>query len=210
MSIIPFRRRLIPYRFFNSNYIIIGANLLVFMILMLFQNLIPLLVLSPNGFFGDHAYWQLLSYHLVVPSNEIMVLVFNMLGLFFFGSPVEREMGSIEYLIFYFGIGLLAGLFSVFLFDWIGLQGAPIYGSTITIFAILLAYTAFYPDSVIYLMGIFPLRAPILVLIFIGIELLVIITGGHLESLVNLIGLVFSFIYIWIRYRTNPFRNLFH
>jgi len=207
MSIIPFRRRLITYRFFNANYFIIGANLLVFMILLVVPDLTSYLALTPLGFFDFHEYWQLLSFHLV--HLDLMTLVFNLLGLFFFGSQVEREMGSVEYLLFYCGIGIVSGFLSVVIFNAVGLGSLPIYGSTTTVFGVLLAYAAFYPDSVIYLMGIVPLRAPFLILIFIGLAIIMIVFSARWSNLVNMIGLVVSYIYIYIRYRTNPFRNLF-
>ena len=103
----------------------------------------------------------------------------------------------------------MAGILSVVIFNVAGLVSMPIYGSTTTVFAVLLAYASFYPDSVIYLMGIVPLRAPFLILIFIGLAILMIVFSGRLSNLVNMIGLAVSYLYIFLRYRTNPFRNLF-
>lgn len=206
MSVIPFRRRKIPYRFFNANFIIIGLNVLVFLVRIVFPDLAQWLVLRPQGLFEQASVWQLFSYHFV--NLDIWLLVLNLLGLFFFGGPVEREMGSLEYLIFYFGIGVAAGLFTAGLFGLLGWD-VPLFGSTMVLTAVLLAYATLYPDSVVYFMGIVPLRAPVVVLVYLGFIVLGFVLSNAWWGLVDLAGLVFGFAYVLVRYRSNPFKHLF-
>ena len=210
MNIIPFRRKLIPYRFFHLNYWIIGINLLVFMTGMLFPGLFNLLALSWPGISGGHFYWQFLTWFCTEPFSgaTIFNLVFNIVALIFFGSKVEHEMGSFHYLLFYAGIGILSGLIGLGIFSLAGLSSYPIYGMTTLVFAVLMVYTALYPDSVIYLMGIFPLRAPILLLLLSAIEILLLVTSYGLMYLIHLSGLLLAFLFVLIKYRTNPFRSL--
>ncbi len=210
MAIIPFRKKLLPYRFFHINYWIIGINLVIFMAGMVSQNLTYLLILSLQGIGEGHFWWQFVTWFLTEPFSMATVfnIVFNMVALVFFGNQVEHEMGSWHYLIFYGGIGLVSGLLGFGIFWLFGWQHA-IFGSTTLVFAVLMMYAALYPDSVIYLMGIFPLRPPLLLLILSVIAVLVLLgTYGPL-ALVHLIGLVLAFLYVLVKYRRNPFRNLF-
>jgi membrane associated rhomboid family serine protease len=201
----------IPYRFFHANYWIIGINLLVFMGGMLFQGLFSYLALSWPGIASGHFYWQFLSWVVTEPFSGATVfnLVFNMVALVFFGSKVEHEMGSIHYLLFCAGIGLVSGLISLGFFQLMGLPEYPIYGSTTLVLAVLMAYAALYPETVIYLMGIFPLRAPVLLLILVGIEVLLMVTSYGPAYLTHLTGLFLAWAYVLVRYRANPFRHLF-
>jgi len=207
MSVIPFRRRLIPYQFFNANYIIIGINLFIFMLGLVFHWIPGALALSPVGFLDQQHYWQILTFFFT--EVDIWALVFNLLGLFFFGNQVEKEMGSIEYLLFYFCTGIGSGLLSLVLYSVAGVYGVPILGSSATVFAVLLAFTAFYPDTIMYFFGIFPLRAPILVLIFVGFQVFSLVSSWGPAALTNLNGLLLAYLYMLIRYRTNPFKNFF-
>jgi len=55
--------------------------------------------------------WQIVS-HLFMHGSE-MHLLFNMLGLWMFGSAVEQILGRNKFLMLYFGAGIGAVLFSV-------------------------------------------------------------------------------------------------
>ncbi len=55
--------------------------------------------------------WQIIS-HIFMHGSE-MHLLFNMLGLWMFGSSVEQMLGRNKFLMLYFGAGIGAVLFSV-------------------------------------------------------------------------------------------------
>jgi membrane associated rhomboid family serine protease len=135
---------------------------------------------------------------------------FNMFGLFIFGTQVERQMGSFEFLLYYFVTGILAGVLS---FGIYLLSGSPVIillGASGAIFAVQLAYAVLFPDSVLYLWGILPLRAPIMVLGFTALELIFSITGANagVAHLTHLAGFGFGWLYFLARLGINPWRRL--
>jgi membrane associated rhomboid family serine protease len=211
MAIIPFRRKWISYRFFHANYAIIGVSLLVFMLGMLFQDVFGILALSWPGIAQNHFWWQIVTWCLVEPFSGFTVfnLVFNMVALVFFGSKVEHTMGSFHYLLFIAAIAALAGLAGLGIFQLVGLPDYPVYGSTTLVLAVLVAYAAFYPDAEVYLMGIFPLRSAMLLAIITVLEIILLVTGYGPAYLTHLFGLALAWLYVLVRYRTNPFRKLF-
>jgi len=58
--------------------------------------------------------WQLVSYIFLHDTGGITHLFFNMLGLWMFGSVLERFWGAQKFIIFYFVTGIGAGLINVF------------------------------------------------------------------------------------------------
>jgi membrane associated rhomboid family serine protease len=133
-----------------------------------------------------------------------------MLALFIFGSQVERQMGSKEFLLYYLTTGALAGLFSFAVYLFTGAYGAFLLGASGAIFAVQLAYATFFPTSVVYVMGILPLRAPVMVLGFTALELFFSLTGfrSGVAHLTHLAGFGFGWIYFLVRYGANPWRSL--
>ncbi|HCC38110.1 MAG TPA: glpG protein, partial [Treponema sp.] len=104
-------------------------------------------------------------------------ILFNMLGLFIFGSQVERQMGSREFLLYYLVTGTLAGVFSFLLYYLTGAYGVILLGASGALFAVELAFAVLFPDSIIYIWGIIPLRAPVMVLGYTAIEVFLSVSG---------------------------------
>jgi membrane associated rhomboid family serine protease len=132
-----------------------------------------------------------------------------MFALFVFGVQVERQMGSREFLLFYFVTGTLAGAFSFLAYDLIG-SGAVLVGASGAIFAVELAYAILFPDAIIYIWGILPLRAPVMVLGFTALGVILMVTGmgGNVAHITHLAGFAFAWLYFLIRFGINPWRRL--
>jgi membrane associated rhomboid family serine protease len=135
-------------------------------------------------------------------------IFFNMFALFVFGIQVERRMGSKEFLLFYLLSGILAGVFSFVVYYLSGAYFIKLMGASGAIFAVQLAYAVYYPRSIIYLWGLLPLRAPIMVLGFTALELFSMITGraGNVAHITHLAGFGFAWLYFLIRLGVNPIR----
>jgi len=151
--------------------------------------------------------WSFVTYMFM--HGSFTHILFNMLGLFIFGVHVERQMGSREFLLYYLLTGALAGVFSfgVYLFT---APGIPLVGASGALFAVELAYAVFFPDSIIYIWGILPLRAPVMVLGFTALELIFSITGqnSNVAHLTHLAGFGIGWLYFLIRFGVNPWRRL--
>jgi membrane associated rhomboid family serine protease len=95
--------------------------------------------------------WTLVSYMFI--HGDVMHILFNMLGLYFFGPRLEEEMGSKHFVILYFVSGLAGAVFS-FLTPYVAIIGASgaVYG-------VLLGFAYFWPREQIYLWGVLPVQA---------------------------------------------------
>jgi membrane associated rhomboid family serine protease len=136
-------------------------------------------------------------------------IIFNMLGLLIFGIYVEKQMGSREFLLYYMLTGTLAGVFSFVAYSF-NSPTVPLIGASGALFAVELAYAVFFPNSLIYIWGILPLRAPVMVLGFTALELFFSLTGvrSNVAHLTHLAGFAFGWIYFLVRFGVNPWRRL--
>jgi membrane associated rhomboid family serine protease len=196
-------------RFRETGYRRFAVKIIVF-------NILVFLVTSylwPKGFyylamipsFVRHGYiYQPFSYMFV--HGSFSHLFFNMLSLFIFGTMVEKRIGSKEFLLFYLLTGLFSGIIS-FISYYLGGMNVVLVGASGAIYGVLLLFAVFFPYSVIFVFGILPVRAPILIIIYALIELYsqVFSRGGNVAHLTHLSGLVFAYLYCRIRMRINPF-----
>jgi membrane associated rhomboid family serine protease len=135
--------------------------------------------------------WTLLTY--MFAHGGFMHLFFNMLGLFFFGPPLEARWGSREFLKFYFLCGFGGAALS-FLFAF----HSPIIGASAAVYGVMLAFAMHWPDSPIYIWGIFPIQAKWLVGIIAAFSLMSAFNGraDGVAHFAHLGGFVAAFLYV--------------
>ncbi|WP_020611100.1 rhomboid family intramembrane serine protease [Sediminispirochaeta bajacaliforniensis] len=197
-------RRPFRYRYYNAAFGIIIINIVFFVFNTISPQSRYYTALIPGLIIGKGFYWQFFTY--MFTHANISHIFFNMLGLFFFGTQVERRIGSSEFLLFYLLTGFLAGLFSFIVYMFTGMYGAVLLGASGAIFAVLLAFAVYFPYANIYIMGIIPVKAPLLVIGYTAIELfsqLLSINSG-VAHLTHLAGFVFAFFYFLVRLNINP------
>jgi len=201
-------RRPFRYVYFNATLYIIAANILFFALSYAMPSLKAYMALNPAAVLSGYL-WQPLTY--MFAHADIMHLLVNMLGLFFFGTQVERAMGSKEFLLFYFLTGILAGLASFAIFVTTGAWYTALLGASGAIFAVLLAFAIVDPEAMIYLYGIVPIRAPVMVLGYAGIEIASQLFSfqSSVAHLTHLAGFVWAWLYFLIRFGVNPAKRLF-
>jgi membrane associated rhomboid family serine protease len=130
-------------------------------------------------------------------------LALNMLVLFFFGPPLEGKWGSTEFLKFYLVCGL-GGVALSFLF-----QDAAIIGASAAVYGVMLAFAMNWPDSPIYIWGVFPVKAKWLVGFLFVVSLLEATggNGGNIAHFAHLGGLVTGFLYLRSDWRPGTSRR---
>lgn len=204
MDKLPFFQRPLRFTAFNASFILIGINVVVFLAGYVAPTLLSRLALIPAAMIVRTWIWQPVTY-MFVHANT-WHLLFNMLGLFFFGPQLERRIGSSEFLLFYLVNGTLAGLLSFGVYVLTGTYNVALVGASGAIFAVLLAFATYYPTSTILLFGIIPIRAPILVIGYAAIELFNMFTrtGGNVAHMTHLFGFAVAFLYLVVRLRINP------
>jgi membrane associated rhomboid family serine protease len=200
-------RRPFRYRYDNTVLFIIGINVLIFVMQQINPRISSYLAMNPLAVMHGY-YWQFITY--MFAHGGISHLLFNMLALFLFGAQVEQRMGSKEFLLYYLATGILAGVLSFVIYWFTGAYGVFLLGASGALFAVQLAYATFFPDAVIYIWGILPLRAPIMVLGFTALELFSSVFGfrSGVAHLTHLAGFAFGWLYFLVRFGANPWKYL--
>ncbi len=101
--------------------------------------------------------WTVVTYMFL--HGSFTHILFNMLGLFFFGPRIEARLGSRPFATLYFVSGIAGALLSFLL-----ARNAPIVGASAGVFGVMLAFAHFYPNEPIHIWGIIPVPARILVI----------------------------------------------
>jgi membrane associated rhomboid family serine protease len=139
--------------------------------------------------------WTLVTYMFLHDPNSWSHLIFNMLGLFFFGSRVEGRLGSDRFIKLYFISGLVAAAFA-FLFAY----RSAVVGASGAIYGVLLAFAYFWPRERIMIWMVIPVEARLLVVIYAAISVFGMAGGGGATAhFAHLGGLVGAFAYLkWL------------
>ena len=122
--------------------------------------------LVPSTFISDLMLWQPFTYMFFhapfYSSVGISHILLNMLGLWVFGRELEEAWGKTKFLRYYFTTGIGSGLITYFF--QIGSDN-PVSGASGAVYGILLAYGISYPNRMLYIWGLIPVRSLWLVII---------------------------------------------
>ena len=137
--------------------------------------------------------WTIITYMFL--HGSITHILFNMLGLYFFGSRVEQRLGSDRFVALYFISGVTGALLSLFL------SPAALIGASAGVFGVVLAFARFWPTDKIYIWGVLPLEARWLVGITIVMAIYSGMNGsrGGVADFAHLGGYVGAYLYLkWL------------
>jgi len=138
--------------------------------------------------------WQLVSYIFLHDRYNVLHILFNMLGLWMFGSALEDIWGSREFTKFFFICGVGAGILMVLLSPG---SPFPTIGASGSIYGVLLAFGMMFPDRIIYWL-IIPIPAKYFVMIMGGIAFFSSISasGSGIAHVAHLGGMLCGFLYL--------------
>lgn len=200
-----FLRKPFKYTYKNAVSVIIGINIAVFILKTLFIELNFYLGLIPAFIIARGMYWQVFTYQFI--HGDVFHLLFNMLALFFFGIPTERTIGSKEFVLYYLFVGTLSGILSFAVYTAFGAYTINLIGASGAVFGVLLLYAVMFPKSVIYIWGILPVPAPILIIGYAVLELLSMFSlNDGIAHLTHFTGLIAGWFYIAVRLGINPLK----
>ncbi|MBW3553641.1 MAG: rhomboid family intramembrane serine protease [Gemmatimonadetes bacterium] len=134
-----------------------------------------------------------------------MHILFNMIGLYFFGPRLESRVGSRDFILLYLVSGLTGAVLSFFLEP-----GAAIVGASGAVFGVLLGFAHFWPHERIYIWGVLPVPARMMVIGFTMLSIYSGISGagGAVAHFAHLGGFAGAWIYLRIRdRRASSFRR---
>jgi membrane associated rhomboid family serine protease len=153
---------------------------------------------------GNFMPWQVLTYAFL--HGGIGHLFFNMLGLWMFGSELERLWGAKRYAAFLLA-GVLAAALTQLIFTAISGSRVPTVGASGGLFALLLAFGMLFPNRIIMpLFPPIPMKARTFVIVFGVLELVLgLMDTGSVAHFAHLGGMVGGFLMIRYWRRQPPF-----
>ena len=186
--------------------VLIIANVAIYLLGWLLPELNKYLViyggLVPELFTKHFFLWQPVTYMFL--HGSFMHLFFNMFALWMFGTELEQQWGTKFFLQYYFISGVGAGILSAIIQP---ASQIPIIGASGAIYGLLLAFALMYPNRIVYLNFLFPIKVKYFVMIFAAIELFASMGGRSLESGVahftHLSGMIFGYLYLLWRQQRN-------
>ncbi|HXK28073.1 MAG TPA: rhomboid family intramembrane serine protease [Candidatus Binatia bacterium] len=170
------------------------VNTAVFILqIFLDQYLTWLFGLVPHLVWQNFYLWQLFTYQFL--HGGLFHLLFNMLALWMFGCALERRWGSEFFLKYYFVSAVGGGILNTLL---VPDQMGPSIGASAGVYGILLAFGLIYPNQVVYLYFLFPIKMKHFVWIIGAIALYSSITSGEsgIAHLAHLGGMLFGYLYL--------------
>jgi membrane associated rhomboid family serine protease len=186
------------YMRFSAVKSLVTANVLVYFLQILSKGTLDeLFELWPLQSIDGQSYfhlWQIVTYAFLHSTDYITHLLFNMLGLWMFGSEIERYVGPRRLLACYFASVVTAALSQLFVPTLFGAPPAPTVGASGGVFGLLLAYAFLFPKrKVIPLFPPIPMPAWVFATVYAGVELFLGVTGtlsgvAHFAHLGGMVG----------------------
>ena len=207
---------------------LITINVVAFLVTLIVRAVLIHLALVPQAVFEQFALYQLVTYMFLHDGfGHILV---NMLGLWMFGTELERTWGTRFFTKYYFVTGVGAAVLTL-LWSISPLPGADsiyvsaIVGASGAIYGVLLAYAMYFPHRTVYMYFVFPLEARYFVIIVGAITFISSMGagGGGIAHTAHLGGLVVGYLYLkslrghplqelkyrWLRWKMTRARSKF-
>ena len=137
-------------------------------------------------------FWRFISFQFL--HANLTHLLFNMIGLYFFGSMVEQYLGRKRYLAFYLLCGMAgAGAYLLLNFaGWTALQltgrefpvllvndpGLPLVGASAGVFGVVIASAFLMPNARVLLFFVIPMRLSTMAYGLVGLALFSVVFGS--------------------------------
>jgi len=171
---------------------LIIINVVIWLLMLVGYNLLSPFGLTPTLVKKGYI-WQLFTYMFL--HGDFFHILFNMFILWMFGRSIEEEWGTKEFVKYYFITGIGAGVFTFILSIN---SSIPTIGASGAIFGILVAYAMLFPDSLIYVWFLFPVKAKYLVMFFAILELIASVryTPDGIGHFAHLGGMVVGYLYL--------------
>jgi membrane associated rhomboid family serine protease len=174
------------------------ANVAMFLLMYLSGSRFAMLALGTRAVLENFAFWQLFTYLFL--HGGFGHLLFNMLSLWMFGSTLERDWGTRQFLKYYFICGVGAGICDVLANAAVGNWMTRTIGASGAIYGLLLAFGVMYPNQTVLMNFLFPIRAKYLVMIYGAIALLSALgENSGVSNVAHLGGMLFGFLYLKMR-----------
>lgn len=169
------------------------ANIVGFLVGLIVPDMHNLFGLVPQQTLFHRWIWQPITYLFL--HGNLWHLFFNLFALWMFGMPVEAQWGERDFLKYYFLCGLGAAAAHLALSPH---SVIPVIGASGSVYGLLVAFAMLYPDAVVYLYFLIPIKAAHMALLFGAIEFFAGATGSTpgVARFAHLGGMLTGYLYI--------------
>jgi membrane associated rhomboid family serine protease len=180
-----------PSPFIKWMLIINGGVFLLQMLPMWRLELI--LGLTPAAFYAEfpNRLYQIATYMFLHSTGHFFHLLFNMAVLWMFGTEIERAWGTRPFAKFYLLAGLCGAVLTLAIFPD---QQIPTIGASGALYGVLVAYWMMFPNRVLYIWMILPVKVKWAIPGLFLISFL--FSGGGVAHMAHLGGALFGLIYL--------------
>ncbi|MBS0208109.1 MAG: rhomboid family intramembrane serine protease [Planctomycetes bacterium] len=187
--------------------ILIVLNVVVFIAVYLLQRgqnvpvpIVESLLLTADWFQHPWMIWQLVTYGFVHDWQSIQHVVFNMLGLFFFGRDIEQIYGKREFTLVYLAMLVFGAL--VWLVSMLAMQRqGVVLGASGAVMGMTVLFALHYPHRRVLFMGFLPLPAWVMAAMYVFFDLTANPARGGVAYQVHLAGSAFAVAYKYFGWR---------
>lgn len=186
---------------------LILINIVVFVADQLFtQQLGDLLAVHVQTLTRPWLWWQFITYGFV-HASEPQHIIFNMLGLFFFGRDIEFTYGRKEFLRLYLTLIVVGAVAWAVINRLQGIDfSGPLVGASGAVAGIIILYALHFPNRTLLLMFIIPVPAWLVGILLVVMDAMGALgwssgpDGLNVAYTVHLAGAAFAFLYYRFRW----------
>jgi hypothetical protein len=150
--------------------ILVGFAALVFGLAWALPGFTSMLVLDPEKIRHGEV-WRLFTYIFIPQTMSPLWVIFALWFLWWIGEGTERAMGAFQFTL-YFLIGMIGTTIAAFFFG-------SNFSNAMLISSIFFAFARFYPEEIIYVLFILPVRIKWLAWIYAAFLILGFFTGSN-------------------------------
>jgi membrane associated rhomboid family serine protease len=141
-----------------------------------------------------HELWRFLSYAFI--HFNIWHIIFNMLMFWMFGTEVCKHLGERNFTTLYLVSAVFASVFSLPFYTFGIMGNNPIIGASGALFGVMVAYAFLFPERIILVFFILPMKIKYAIWIFIAIDLFMANSGDGIAHYTHLGGVLSGYLFM--------------
>lgn len=168
----------------------------------------PIGGIDPAGMEYNFQIWQLITYQFM--HGDFFHILFNMFILWMFGIEIENMWGSKKFLYFYLLCGVVAGLAHILINPLISGHGAFTVGASGAITGVMVAFAMMFPNRLIFLYFLIPVKAKYFIGFLIILDILLISNPDNIARIAHVGGALTGFLFVILDPSIqSEFKNMF-
>ena len=164
-----------------------------------YKGVVDTLGLTPGKALKSLYVWQLVTYLFLHSLDSPFHILFNMFIFAMFAPEVERALGRKRFGILYFGCGIVAAVISCIVMSLYGEGKITVIGASGAILGVLAAYGSLFPDRILRVFMVYPMKAKHFIWLVAGLEVVAAFMGSKdsdVAYITHVGGLAAGFLFI--------------